>query len=341
DLVFANHYNGGYGVSSYIYWGSNIGYSTQARTSLQTYGAIDVGAADLNNDGYLDLAFANHYNGGYLIDSYIYWGDGTRVGFNASHRIGLPTQGAHGLAIADFNRDSYLDVAFANLYNGSSYDINSFVYWGASSGFTVTQKLLLPTDRARGALAVDLNRDGWDELLFTQEYNDSTASYNVANRLYWNGPVGLNPTSVSTFSGIGSYGLSAVLPPGGDGTSFGRVLSLPVHLQADFQSSSKSAVQGVAPLTVTFENLSSPAAQINTQTWDFGDGTSSTEVSPTHVYAQPGYYTVTLTIESSTGTATESKPAYVTIASTPTDLTADLDGDGYSDLVVSSHYNGG
>ncbi len=35
-----------------------------------------------------------------------------------------------------------------------------------------------------------------------------------------------------------------------------------------------------------------------TWTWDFGDGTTSNDQNPYHVYAQPGVYTVTLTIES-------------------------------------------
>ncbi|CAG0960088.1 hypothetical protein ANRL4_00613, partial [Anaerolineae bacterium] len=340
DLVFANHYNGGYGINSYIYWGSAGGYSTQARASLLTYGAIDVGAADLNNDGHLDLVFANHHNGSYLLDSYIYWGDGTRGGFSASQRSGLPTQGVHSQAVADFNHDGYLDLAFANSYNGSSYDINSYLYWGSSTGFTTTNRLELPTDRARGVSAADLNNDSWAELLFTQSYNDGASNYNVPNQLYWNSPAGFNSTNSSTFPGIGSYGLSVASPSTGDPTAFGRVRALPVHAQADFRVASGSSAQGVAPLTVAFDNLSSPAVEITTQTWDFGDGATSTEVSPTHEYAQPGHYTVTLTVNSVMGNDSEVKPAYIMVGSTPSGVTTDLDRDGYVDLVVSNYYNG-
>jgi len=44
--------------------------------------------------------------------------------------------------------------------------------------------------------------------------------------------------------------------------------------------------------TIPFNNLSGGASG---QTWDFGDGNGSTAVSPTHSYALPGVYTVTLT----------------------------------------------
>jgi gliding motility-associated-like protein len=50
-----------------------------------------------------------------------------------------------------------------------------------------------------------------------------------------------------------------------------------------------------APLSVPFTNLSSGATGY---LWDFGDGETSTAASPTHTYAQPGTYTVTLTATS-------------------------------------------
>ena len=48
----------------------------------------------------------------------------------------------------------------------------------------------------------------------------------------------------------------------------------------------------VAPATVNFTNFSTEAEEY---IWDFGDGNSSTEMSPVHVYELQGTYTITLT----------------------------------------------
>ena len=47
--------------------------------------------------------------------------------------------------------------------------------------------------------------------------------------------------------------------------------------------------------------------------WDFGDGTTSTEQNPTHVYGAIGGYTVTLTVENAAGNNTTSKYGYVLV----------------------------
>ncbi len=77
---------------------------------------------------------------------------------------------------------------------------------------------------------------------------------------------------------------------------------------ADF---SASPVIGDAPLTVTFTDDSSDG--ITSWLWDFGDGESSTDQNPTHTYAIPGSFTVTLTVTKPTGSDSEEKANYVQI----------------------------
>lgn len=66
-------------------------------------------------------------------------------------------------------------------------------------------------------------------------------------------------------------------------------------------SSIEAVIDGYA---VTFSAVVSDASDY---TWDFGDGTTSTEVSPTHTYTASGTYTVKLTVEGKGGEATSSK----------------------------------
>ncbi|MBE7474952.1 MAG: hypothetical protein DPW09_26315 [Anaerolineae bacterium] len=86
---------------------------------------------------------------------------------------------------------------------------------------------------------------------------------------------------------------------------------LQINHSANFTST--SSLTGTAPLAVTFIDLSTPLNQIESWQWDFGDGGSSTEVNPTHVYTREGSYTVTLTVATSQTTYAEAKPNYVTV----------------------------
>jgi len=56
--------------------------------------------------------------------------------------------------------------------------------------------------------------------------------------------------------------------------------------------------------TVYFNNTSTHADSYN---WDFGDGTNSTETSPTHTYSALGSYNVVLTANSSSGDGTNTQ----------------------------------
>ena len=110
-----------------------------------------------------------------------------------------------------------------------------------------------------------------------------------------------------------------------------------------------------APLVASFTDQST--GSIDSRSWDFGDGASSTDQNPTHDYANHGDYTVTLTVNGPGGSDTETQtvtvkppapvasftaeppsgtvPFTVTLANTSTGLVDsiawDLDGDGLFD----------
>lgn len=99
---------------------------------------------------------------------------------------------------------------------------------------------------------------------------------------------------------------------------------------------SGSPRNGQAPLAVQFQDLST--GEIDAWAWSFGDGTSSTEANPAHVYAAPGSYTVSLTVGGPSGTDARTEPDYVHVAQP--DSGTGLDCSSGVDLEVTE-VNGG
>ena len=88
----------------------------------------------------------------------------------------------------------------------------------------------------------------------------------------------------------------------------GRTSSLIV----DFATSDGKTV-GAAPYGVTFVPTVEGGDGTETYLWTFGDGASSTERSPTHVYSAAGVYDVTLRVSPTEGDPVEvSKPGLIT-----------------------------
>jgi PKD repeat protein/Tol biopolymer transport system component len=77
----------------------------------------------------------------------------------------------------------------------------------------------------------------------------------------------------------------------------------------------QNLTSGNAPLVVSFSNLSS--GQISAYTWDFGDGSGSTEISPTHTFRNPGVFNVTLTANGPGGSSNVSQQILVNGSNVP------------------------
>ena len=80
--------------------------------------------------------------------------------------------------------------------------------------------------------------------------------------------------------------------------------------------------QGEAPLTVGFSSFHTPLA--SAVDWDFGDGHTSNEATPSHTFDTPGLYTVTFTEQVPDGgtpgtTSTQSTTVKVTVLDTASD----------------------
>ena len=99
-------------------------------------------------------------------------------------------------------------------------------------------------------------------------------------------------------------------PVTGPESGFIVVASAPV---ADFFS---SAQVGSSPFLVSFVDRSEGSLPLE-YLWAFGDGTTSKEQSPTHIYRSDGRYTVTLTVTNSIGQDSKSLAGFIAVGDQP------------------------
>ena len=76
------------------------------------------------------------------------------------------------------------------------------------------------------------------------------------------------------------------------------------------------AAYSTIPTKVEFKDTSLGSTPMSWQ-WDFGDGATSTDQNPSHMYLQRGTYTITLTVKNAYGTSTAIKKDYITIGMAP------------------------
>ena len=144
---------------------------------------------DLNQDGYPDIIISNHRdNVTWDMDSYVYWG--APWGFDKDNRTELPTSGASGQTAVDINKDGYMDLVTSNFYDSFSFHIDSAIFWGSAQGLDPDNRTAIPTIGATGNSVVDMNRDGWWDIVFAHQGDNVTEM--PPSIVYWGGPDGFS-----------------------------------------------------------------------------------------------------------------------------------------------------
>lgn len=92
--------------------------------------------------------------------------------------------------------------------------------------------------------------------------------------------------------------------------------SVRISIALNVAAAVTSPAAGCAPYTVTFNNTTTGA---QTYQWDFGDGGTSSAITPTHTFVSPGVYTVTLVATNNEScNKTDTTTVTVTVSGSPT-----------------------
>jgi len=178
-------------AQSEIKWGSPDGYSEENRTLLAAYGSPVAQVADLDADGWLDLIFAGGLDTAtqsHTTKTMIYWG--APEGFSERDCIELESYVTLDATVADFNRDGHLDLALSNYRSDTVRDLVAFIYWGGEGrSFNEKRRTTLNGGSSSSIKALDLNQDGWPELIIVNHKLNHDHAQGSAN-IYWGGPEG-------------------------------------------------------------------------------------------------------------------------------------------------------
>ena len=108
-------------LESYIYWNRpGRGFSAADHTRLFTHSASGCVAADFNEDGWIDLAVANHKVEGDHVGWSAVWWNGPE-GFSDSRQTRLPTSGPHGMLCVD--PGSIMDRGHQEFYLSAPFEL--------------------------------------------------------------------------------------------------------------------------------------------------------------------------------------------------------------------------
>jgi PKD repeat protein len=132
---------------------------------------------------------------------------------------------------------------------------------------------------------VDESLDGAASIVAWQwDFSDGGFSFEV------------NPTHQFVSPGLYNVSLTVTSPAGSDTLTAQNLISVEDPLQNPVAAFSATPTRGGVPLVVTFTDQSTPSPGIVRWEWNFGDGGTSNNVSPTHEYSRTGVFSVTLTV---------------------------------------------
>ena len=172
--------------STFVFWGSSQGYDFGKYHTFSTPHAYRFTLADLDRDGFLDMAAGRMYENRLSV----YWGN--RQGrFSSNRRIDLPTFLCTSVNVADLDGDGFLDLIANNKGSRDNAEEPALIYWGSAAQepstregiFLEERRTELPTSAGSRSVVGDFNRDGKLDICITNYLGNT--SRNVPSYIYW------------------------------------------------------------------------------------------------------------------------------------------------------------
>ena len=197
-----------------IYLGGPEGYALERTQKIPMWkdwqGSVNA-AADLNGNGWLDLVVSNHGHYHRKPDTLtIFWGGPEGYGWdNAQDYKGGYSPGH--ISVADLNNNGLLDLIVPAYSTDQTRVVPVQIFWNQGDHFDLDNPLELHADAGFEALPIDLNRNGWIDLMMSWHRND--VGHVVDSHIFWNGPKGLSNERTTPLPGMGPHRLFT-RPPG-------------------------------------------------------------------------------------------------------------------------------
>ena len=332
------------GLGSFIYWGSATGFTVDRRTEIGTHGARDVAVADINHDGRPDLAFINNGPRGSDVQIFL----GRAEGYEHAVAQTVPLTDPTSIQPGDVNRDGYADLVVTAsappqtiaLGAQNAEENSASAVWilpGGADGITAKKCIRLPALRARDSLVGDFNADGWPDVAVANSGDRKTAL--VPSYIYWGSAAGFAPEHRTELPTLGANGVASA-DLNGDGhadlvfanSNDGRTYDVPSYVYwgsaTGYASYMRSDLQSFGAVSVNVADLNRDGhpevVLVNQYSGKFGQHVNSLIYwGNAHHYYSPASMT-----------KLPSRGTYGAAA-------ADLNADGYCDIVLCSSYTDG
>lgn len=158
-----------------VYYGGPDGFDENNTMEIPFRSGYESSAADLNEDGYVDLITVNSMHGGGVDDPYrgfnIFWG--SEKGLDIEKRSVFNETNVSSTNVADLNKDGYLDIVVGFFDRYDHKPTKLVIYYGTENGYSVNSRVEINSEgRSTAPNVADYNNDGWLDIAVSSYTKD-------------------------------------------------------------------------------------------------------------------------------------------------------------------------